>query len=94
MVVIVLHMHHSIAIDIDLLQQLFLRDRLTSIDSLPQDPSLAPSAGVKRCTYHRWFATHGRPGKCSLPILLGVSNGKCKIAPDSQILHRVSSPPS
>ena len=47
-----------IAIDIDLLQELFLRDRLASFDSLPQDPRLAPSAGVKLCTYHRWF---GRP---------------------------------
>ena len=30
-----------IAIDIDLLQELFLRDRLASFDSLPQDPRLA-----------------------------------------------------
>ena len=41
-----------IAIDIKLLQELFLRDRLASFDSLPQDPRLAPSAGVKLCTYH------------------------------------------
>ena len=53
-----------IAIDIDLLQELFLRDRLASFDSLPQDPTLAPSAGVKLCTYHRWF---GRPQNAACP---------------------------
>ncbi len=31
----------TIATDIDLLQELFLRDRLASFDSLPQDPRLA-----------------------------------------------------
>ena len=79
-----------IAIDIDLLQELFLRDRLASFDSLPQGPRLAPSAGVKLCTYHRWFAAPN----CSLPILLGVTDGKCQVAPDSQVPHGVSSPPS
>ncbi len=39
-----------IAIDINLLQELSLRDRLASFDSLPQDPRLAPSAGVNVCT--------------------------------------------
>ena len=53
-----------IAIDINLLQGLFLRDRLAGFDSLPQDPRLAPSAGVKICTYDRCF---GRPER-SLPI--------------------------
>ena len=74
-----------IAIDIDLLQELFVRDRLASFDSLPQDPRLAPSVGVKFCTYHRWFGQ---------PILLGVTNGKCQVAPDPQVSHGVSSPPS
>ena len=78
-----------IAIDNDLLQELFLRDRLASFDSLPQDPRLAPSAGVKLCTCHRWF---GRPQNAALPILLGVTNGKCQIAPNSS--HGVSSSPS
>ena len=59
-----------------------MRDRLASFESLPQDPRLAPSAGIKLCTYHRWL---GRP-KCSLSILLGVTNGRCQIA-DSQILR-------
>ena len=80
-----------IAIDIDLLQELFLWDRLASFDSLPQDPRLASSAGVRLCTYHRWFWA---APKCSLPILLGVTNGKCQVAPDSQVLHGVSSPSS
>ena len=31
---------------------------------------------------------------CSLPILLGVTNGKCQVAPDSQVSHGVSPPPS
>ena len=53
-----------IAFDIDLLQELFLRDRLASFDSLPQDPRLAPLAGVKLCTYHRWF---GRPQNAACP---------------------------
>ncbi len=39
-----------IAIDINLLQELFMRDRLASFDSLPQDPRLAPSAGVTTTT--------------------------------------------
>ena len=39
-----------ITIDINLLQEHFMRDRLASFDSLPQDPRLAPSAGVKLCT--------------------------------------------
>ena len=52
------------AIDINLLQELFLRDRLASFDNLPQDPRLAPSAGVKLCTYHRWF---GRPQNAACP---------------------------
>ena len=56
--------HAPIAIDIDLLQELFLRDRLTSFDSLPQDPRLAPSAGGKLCTYHRWI---GRPQSAACP---------------------------
>ena len=53
-----------IAIEINLLQELFLRDRLASFDSLPQDPRLAPSAGVKLCTYHCWF---GRPQNAACP---------------------------
>ena len=53
-----------IAIDIDLLQELFLRDRLASFDSLPQEPILAPSAGVKLSTYHCWF---GRPQNAACP---------------------------
>ena len=78
-----------IASDINLLQELSLRDRLASFDSLPQDPKLAPSAGVNVCT-----CPAGAPPKCSSPVLLGVTNGKCQIAPDSQVSHRVSSPPS
>ena len=34
------------------------------------------------------------PQKCSLPILLGVTDGKCQIALGSQLSHGVSSPPS
>ena len=33
-------------------------------DGLPQDARLTPSAGVKRCTYHRWF---GRPQNAACP---------------------------
>ena len=53
-----------IAIDINLLQELFIRDRLASFDSMPQDPRLASSAGVKLCTYHRWFE---RPQNAACP---------------------------
>ena len=87
-----------IVIDIDLLQDLFLQDRLASFDSLPQDPSLTPSAGVKLCAYHGWCQTLHisplvwAPPECRLPILLGVTYGKCQIAPDSQVSHGVSSP--
>ena len=68
-----------IAIDIDLLQELFLRDRLASFDSLPQDPRLAPSAGVKLCTYHRWF---GRPQNAACPSYWESPMGNAK-------LHRI-----
>ena len=68
-----------IAIDIDLLQVLFLRDRLASFDSLPQDPRLAPSAGVKLCTYHRWF---GRPQNAACPSYWESPMGNAK-------LHRI-----
>ena len=56
------------AIDINLLQELFLRDRLASFDSLPQDPRLAPSAWVQPCTYHHhgWF---GRPHTTACPLI-------------------------
>ena len=68
-----------IAIDINLLQELFLRDRLASFDSLPQDPRLAPSAGVKLCTYHRWF---GRPRNAACPSYWESPMGNAK-------LHRI-----
>ena len=68
-----------IAIDINLLQELFLRDRLASFDSLPQDPRLAPSAGVKLCTYHRWF---GRPQNAACPSYWESPMGNAK-------LHRI-----
>ena len=68
-----------IAIDIDLLQEPFLRDRLASFDSLPQDPRLAPSAGVKLCTYHRWF---GRPQNAACPSYWETPMGNAK-------LHRI-----
>ena len=42
-------------------------------------------------TYHRWFWAPQEP---SLPTLLGVTNGKCKIAPDSQVSYGVSTPPN
>ena len=80
-----------IAIDINLLQELFLRDRLASFDSLPQDPRLAPVGWCQ--TLHISPLVWAAP-KCSLPILLGVTNGKCQVAPDSQVPHGVSSPPS
>ena len=68
-----------IAIDINLLQELFLRDRLASFDSLPQDPRLAPSAGVQLCTYHRWF---GRPQNAACPSYWESPMGNAK-------LHRI-----
>ena len=68
-----------IAIDIDLLQEFFLRDRLASFDRLPQDPRLAPSAGVKLCTYHRWF---GRPQNAACPSYWESPMGNAK-------LHRI-----
>ena len=68
-----------IAIGIDLLQELFLRDRLASFDSLPQAPRLAPSAGVKLCTYHRWF---GRPQNAACPSYWESPMGNAK-------LHRI-----
>ena len=68
-----------IAIDINLLQELFLRNRLASFDSLPQDPRLAPSAGVKLCTYHRWV---GRPQNAACPSYWESPMGNAK-------LHRI-----
>ena len=68
-----------IAIDIDLLQKLFLRDRLASFDSLPQDPRLALSAGVKLCTYYRWF---GRSQNAACPSYWESPMGNAK-------LHRI-----
>ena len=68
-----------IAIDITLLQELFLRDKLASFDGLPQDPRLAPSAGVKLCTYHRWF---GRPQFAACPSFWESPMGNAK-------LHRI-----
>ena len=68
-----------IAIDIDLLQDLFLRDRLASFDSLPQDPRLASSAGVKLGTYHRWF---GQPQNAACPSYWESPMGHAK-------LHRI-----
>ena len=68
-----------ITIDINLLQEHFMRDRLASFDSLPQDPRLAPSAGVKLCTYHRWF---GRPQNAACPSYWESPMGNAK-------LHRI-----
>ena len=68
-----------IAIDIDLLQELFLRERLASFDSLPQDPRFAPSAGIKLCTYHCWF---GRPQNAACPSYWESPMGNAK-------LHRI-----
>ena len=65
-----------IAIDIDLLQKLFLRDRLASFDSLPQDPRLAAPAGVKLCRYHRWF---GRPQNAACPSYWESPMGNAKL---------------
>ena len=56
-----------------------LRDRLASFDSLPQDLRLAPSAGVKLCTYHRWF---GRPQNAACPSYWESPMGNAK-------LHRI-----
>ena len=56
-----------------------MRDRLASFDSLPQDPKLAPSAGVKLCTYHRWF---GRPQNAACPSYWESPMGNAK-------LHRI-----
>ena len=67
------------AMDIDVLQELFLPDRLASFDSLPQDPRLAPPAGVKLCTYHRWF---GRPQNAACPSYWESPMGNAK-------LHRI-----
>ena len=72
-----------IAIDINLLQELFLRDRLASFDSLPQDPRLAPSAGVKLCTYHRWF---GRPQNAACPSYWESCHSKTVTTPKRE--HR------
>ena len=47
--------------------------------SLPQDPRLAPSAGVKLCTYHRWF---GRPQNAACPSYWESPMGNAK-------LHRI-----
>ena len=52
-----------------------------SFDSLPQDPRLAPSAGVKLCTYHRWF---GRPQNAACPSYWESPMGNAK-------LHRILS---
>ena len=70
-----------ITIDIYLLPEHFMRDRLASFDSLPQDPRLAPSAGVKLCTYHRWF---GRPQNAACPSYWESTMGNAK-------LHRILS---
>ena len=59
-----------------LLQELFLRDRLASFESLPQDPKLAPSAGVKLCTHHRWF---GRPRNAACPSYWESPMGNAKL---------------
>ena len=68
-----------IAVDISLLQDISMRDRLAGIDSLPQDPRLAPSAGsnlhylrVSPISPLVWA-----PPQCSLPDSLGVTNGEC-----------------
>ena len=68
-----------IAVRIDLLRELFLRDRLASFDSLPQDPTLAPSAGVKFCTCHRCFV---RPQNAACPSYWESPMGNAK-------LHRI-----
>ena len=68
-----------IAVDINLLQELFLQDRLASFGSLPQDPKLALSAGVRLCTYHHWF---GRPHNAACPSYWKSSMGNAK-------LHRI-----
>ena len=52
---------------------------LFGFDSLPQDPRLAPSAGVKLCTYHRWF---GRPQNAACPSYWESPMGNAK-------LHRI-----
>ena len=57
-------------------QVLFLRDRLASFDSLPQDPRLTPSAGVKVCTYHRRF---GRPQNAACPSYWESPMGNAKL---------------
>ena len=80
-----------IATYINLLQELFLRDMLAGFDRLPQDPRLAPSAGVKLCTHHRWF---GRPQNGACPSYWGSPWWACcQIAPDPLVLYGVSSPP-
>ena len=68
-----------IAIDINLLQELFLRERLAGFHSLTQDPRLAPSAGVKLRMYHRWF---GRPQNAACPSYRRSPMGNAK-------LHRI-----
>ena len=65
-------------------QDIYLRD------SLPQDSRWAALAGVKLDTYYRWFGHLQR----SLPMSLAVPNGNCLIAPGSQVLYRLSSPPN
>ena len=62
-----------IATDIDLLQELFLRDRLASVDSLPSGFQIGPVGWCQ--TLHISPLVWAAP-KCSLPILLGVTNGK------------------
>ena len=56
--------------------RVFLRDRLASFDSLPQDPRLPRSAGVKLCTYHRWF---GRPQNAACPSYSESPKGNAKL---------------
>ena len=61
------------------LQRAFAHERQAHAQSLPLDPRTAPSAGVRLCTYHRWFL---RPeGKSSVTYWdVAISNRR---------LHRI-----
>ena len=48
----------------------------TGLRALPQDPRLAPSAGVKLCTYHRWFE---RPQNAACPSYWESPMGNAKL---------------
>ena len=54
-------------------------ERQAHLQSLPLDPRLGPSAGVRLCTYHRWLSR--REGKSSVTDW-DVPMGNCR-------LHRI-----